>query len=151
MADGTAQPNKPTTKELAHKRKLFIEFYLGEAKGNGTKAARLAGYEFPSEEAYRLLRIAQVRARIDERLAETAMTAAEVLAETSDIARAEWRDFIEVLEWDEHGNPVRVKMDLRSKVESLKLLATFHGLLTQQVQVGGDIKIEVVGVNTDLI
>ena len=30
--------------ELTTKQQLFIEHYLGEAKGNATQAARMAGY-----------------------------------------------------------------------------------------------------------
>jgi phage terminase small subunit len=31
--------------KLTEKQRRFVEFYLGAAKGNGTKAARLAGYK----------------------------------------------------------------------------------------------------------
>jgi phage terminase small subunit len=135
--DSPEQP-KPTRKDLAEKRKLFVEFYLGEAHGNGTEAARLAGYEFPSEEAYRLLRNAQVRARIDERLAEVAMTANEVLAELSDIARAEWREFL-IIKRNKDGDEVEVKMDLSSKVKSLELIGKAHGQFTEKVHHSGEI------------
>jgi phage terminase small subunit len=146
VSASSPQP-KPTRKELAHRRKLFVEYYLGDARGNGTKAAQLAGYEFPAEEAYRLLRNAQVRARIDERLAEAAMTANEVLAELSDIGRAEWRDFLEILERDEDGKPVRVKMDLGAKVKSLELIGKSHSLFTdrQQIDLDGGVRLEIVG------
>jgi phage terminase small subunit len=30
--------------DLTYKQRLFVEFYLGEASGNATEAARLAGY-----------------------------------------------------------------------------------------------------------
>lgn len=151
MADASQSQPKPSRKELAERRKLFVEYYLGDARGNGTKAARLAGYEYPSEEAYRLLRNAQVRARIDERLAEIAMSANEVLAELSDIGRAEWRDFVEVLEWDDEGKPLKVRMDLRSKVASLELLGKHHALFTDNVNLGGGVKIEIAGVDVDAL
>lgn len=137
MSESPAQP-KPTRKELAERRKLFVEYYLGEARGNGTKAAKMAGYEYPAEEAYRLLRNAQVRARIDERLAEVAMTANEILAELSDMGRAEWRDFIEILERDEDGEPIRLKFDLSAKVKSLELLGKARNLFTDKLQVEGE-------------
>lgn len=147
MADPTAQV-KITP---AHKRKLFIEAYLGNARGNGTKAARIAGYEFPAEEAYRLLRNAQVRARIDERLAEAAISANEVLAELTDIAKSEWRDFIEILEWDDEGNPLKVKMDLSQKVKSLELLGKHHQLFSENLNIHGGIEIrEYVNIPDDL-
>lgn len=150
MDSPTPQP-KPTRKELAERRKLFVDFYLGDARGNGTKAAKMAGYEFPAEEAYRLLRNAQVRARIDERLATVAMSANEILAELSDIGRSGWKDFVEVLEWGADGKPLRVRMDLGSKVKSLELLGKYHALFTENIQVGGGIKIEITGVDTDAL
>lgn len=146
-------PESPAQPKLtpAHKRKLFIEAYLGDARGNGTKAARIAGYEFPSEEAYRLLRNAQVRARIDERLAEVAMSANAVLAELTDIAQAEWRDFIEILEWDDEGKPLKVKMDLSQKVKSLELLGKHHQLFSENINIHGGIEIrEYIDIPDDL-
>lgn len=149
MDSPNPQP-KPTRKELAEKRKLFVEFYLGVARGNGTKAARMAGYAFPAEEAYQLLRNPQVRARIDERLATVAMSANEILAELSDIGRAEWRDFVEVLEWDAEGKPLRVKMDLGSKVKSLELIGKHHQLFSENLNINGGIEIrEFVGIPKD--
>jgi phage terminase small subunit len=53
---------------LTEKRRRFVEAYMGQAKGNATEAARIAGYAKPTEEGYRLLRNAQVRAAIDVRV-----------------------------------------------------------------------------------
>ena len=55
---------------LTAKRKKFVEAYCGPANLNGTKAARIAGYaeRSCSEEAYRLLRNAQVQEAIGKLL-----------------------------------------------------------------------------------
>lgn len=37
--------NDPTLDHLTFKQRLFVEAYVGRARGNGTEAARLAGYE----------------------------------------------------------------------------------------------------------
>ena len=46
--------HKRTLEDLPLKRRLFIKYYFGEALGNGAKAARMAGYHFPKQEAWRL-------------------------------------------------------------------------------------------------
>ncbi len=55
------------TPMLPERRRWFVERYMGEARGNATKAARLAGYKSPAVEGSRLLRNAEVREAIDER------------------------------------------------------------------------------------
>lgn len=45
---------------LTPKRRAFVLAYVGEEAGNGTGAARSAGYAKPGEEAHRLLKNAQV-------------------------------------------------------------------------------------------
>jgi hypothetical protein len=58
-------PRKLTTRE-----KFFIQAYLGEARGNGARAARMAGYApaYADREASRLLRRQRVRDAIDRAL-----------------------------------------------------------------------------------
>lgn len=135
MTDAAEQPKLP------YKQERFVLAYIGEAKGNATAAARIAGYKSPHPEGSRLLRNATVRARIDEELMLHAASAAEVLAELSDIAKAEWRDFVEILEWDDKGKPLRVKMDLGAKVKSLELLGKHHQLFSENLNIHGGIEI----------
>src|SRR5689334_5345750 len=45
---------------LTAKRRAFVLAYIGEAQGNATGAARIAGYSKASEEGHRLLKNAQV-------------------------------------------------------------------------------------------
>jgi phage terminase small subunit len=96
------------TDELSPRRQMFVEYYLGECRFNGTAAARAAGYEGDDNvlavTASRLLRNAKVRALIDSRISEAAMSANEVLSRLSEIARGRVTDFV-----DDDG-----KFDLRA-------------------------------------
>jgi hypothetical protein len=77
------------------KRRLFVEHYLGTALCNGAEAARRAGYADPKDEAHRLLREPEVAKLIEERIAEAAMGANEVLARMADIGRGSIEHFID--------------------------------------------------------
>jgi hypothetical protein len=72
---------------MTDRQALFIQFYLGEAKLNATAAARLAGYADPEKEGWRVRQDPEVQAEISGRFAEYGMSADEVIAELSDIAR----------------------------------------------------------------
>ncbi len=50
---------------LPPKRRAFVLAYVGECQGNGTAAARLAGYQKPDVEAARLLVMAKVAAAVE--------------------------------------------------------------------------------------
>jgi phage terminase small subunit len=119
---------------LSGKRLAFVDAYLGDQKGNATGAARAAGYAKPEQEGHRLLKNAEVRARIDEVLRERALSRDEVLAELSEVARAEWRDFLQIRR-DKDGEILDVRMDLGGKVKSLELLGKYHGLFSEKVDV----------------
>ncbi len=57
---------------LTERQRKFVDAYMGEANGNGTKAARLAGYAGDDNtlaaQAYDLLRNAKIRSALDARL-----------------------------------------------------------------------------------
>src|SRR4051812_21760757 len=88
-----AKPTPDPLEGLTVKQRLFVSYYLGEAKGNGTAAARMAGYAVPTEQAYENLRKPHIRAAIDAKLAGPALAADEVLARLSDMATADLGDF----------------------------------------------------------
>jgi phage terminase small subunit len=81
----------PTTEdELTPKEQLFVAHYLGEARGNGTKAMRLAGYKGNANTlavgASQNLRKPKIAAAIEQGLADI-MPKAEVLHILADQAR----------------------------------------------------------------
>ena len=79
------------TKQLA-----FVEAYLRHF--NASRAAIEAGYSEKSaySQGHRLLKKAEIRAVIESRLAEAAMSADEVLTRLSDMARADIGDFLDL-------------------------------------------------------
>jgi hypothetical protein len=89
MADEEIQQPEPEEIKLTYKQRRFVDAYVGEAKGNGTRAAIIVGYAEKGArvEAHRLLTNANIQAAIKERVSEYAMSPEEVLAEYADIAR----------------------------------------------------------------
>ena len=62
--------------ELTEKQRRFVEAYVGPAKGNGSEAARMAGYKAKDAHAYsvvadRLLASVGIRRAVDDVLAKT--------------------------------------------------------------------------------
>jgi phage terminase small subunit len=125
----TTNDNADDLENLSVKQRLFVDALLGPARGNGTLAAELSGYNgnrvtLASIASENLTKPA-IKAAIHRRLEETsylAMTPAEVQIEVARIARAPWKDFIEV-DYNDKGEPIRTKMQLRDKLGALKLNA----------------------------
>lgn len=130
------------------KQELFIAAYLGEAKGNATEAARIAGYKKPKEQGYENLNKPHIHARVKDYVASKFATADEVLTELTDVAMAKWRDFL-IIKRDKDGNEVEVKMDLHAKVKSLELLGKHHQLFTENMNVSGSLTREYIIVEDD--
>ena len=124
---------------------MFVSAYLGDAHGNATEAARIAGYKQPQSQGPRLLKKVAIASRVSQHVAEKFANADAVLAELTDVALAEWRDFIEVLAYDKKGNPVKVRMDLSNKVKALELLGKHHQLFTDKQTVDVNIREHRVG------
>ena len=82
--------------KLTDKRRHWIEAYLGEALFNATEAARIAGYAHPNVAAARIVKASAVREAIEERLADLAMSADEVIARLSEQGRATVADFVTI-------------------------------------------------------
>lgn len=122
-------------KEINDREILFIEHYL--IHGDATQAAIAAGYSphRANQQGYQVLHRPKIQKYIQKRLDKAAMTADEVLSELADIAKSEWRDFIEVSH-DEEGN-VKVKMRLADKIKALELLGRNHKLFTDKIEASG--------------
>lgn len=134
---------------LTNKQTAFVDAYLGIAHFNATKAATIAGYGKPRQEGSRLLSNADISARISDELKSRAMPADAVLAELTDVASADWREFVKVRTNPRTGEPIEVTMDLGAKVKSLEILAKAHGLLTDRLDISGSLtsKVEMVGID----
>ena len=127
-------------KELTLKQHAFIAAYLGDAKGNATEAARMAGYEHPIASAKDNMRNPTIRSRVKDRVEQYAGSAEEVLTQLRDVATADWRDFIDVLAYDKKGNPVKVRMDLSNKVKALELLGKYHQLFVERQEINVNVR-----------
>ena len=135
---------------LNPKQRLFVEYYLGVAHLNATKAARLAGYAEPGQQGHRLLKNVQIAEAIKERVAEAAMAADEALYRLADHARATIEDFMEEGEefvrletgrrngklhlirkfgWDKEG---RLAIELHDAQAALIQIGRHHGLFTDR-------------------
>lgn len=77
---------------LTRKQRLFVEYYVGEAKGNATEAARLAGYSSPEGSAAKNMgkgKLLEAIAALSAELAEKdgALTPEEIQEMWAEIAR----------------------------------------------------------------
>jgi hypothetical protein len=82
---------------MTDKQKQFVNFYLGRAHFNATKAAELAGYAFPMQQGYETKNHPEVAELIRQRLESETLKADEVLRILSEQARGNIREFIEPL------------------------------------------------------
>lgn len=133
---------------LTAKQEAFIAAYIGEARFNATRAATIAGYSKARQSGSETLANPVVAARVQEELKARSISGEGVLAELTDIATADWRDFIKVRTNPKTGEVTEVAMDLGAKVKSLEILAKAHGLLTDKVDLTGSLTstVELVGV-----
>jgi phage terminase small subunit len=136
-----------TDKPLTEKQRAFVAAYVGEAKGNGTHAARLAGYEGDDKTlavtASRLLGNAKVAAALDVFRMATAkasiMDAQEAAETLTTIARGEATDRRIV-----GGKDDFVEADLpvqcHVRVEAVKALSKMRGYdAAQRTELSGTI------------
>jgi phage terminase small subunit len=128
-------------RDLTLKQERFVLAYVGEAKGNGTEAARQAGYSDPEVSAFNNKQNQAVRARIDELLRAEALTAAEVLAELTAVAKSPTDHFMQVVmpADDETGREMIVRLDYGAKIKSLELLGKYHALFTDKQEINAKV------------
>lgn len=108
------------------KQEEFIAAYLGEAKGNATEAARIAGYKHPHSQGPRLLENVEIASRVKQHIENAAMSAHDVLSELAQVA------LLDVM-----GDPKSVQ----NKVRALELLGKYHKLFTERVEHSGKIDV----------
>lgn len=116
-------------KKLTFKEQGFVDAYVGVARGNGTKAAVMAGYsqKTAAEIAYENLRKPHIQAAISKRVSEYAMSPEEVLAAYADIARnASIVPLLELALRNQHGKAVsRPYIELLDEDGNIKPEARF--------------------------
>ena len=130
------------SKKLTFKEDLFVSAYLGKAHGNGTLAAKMAGYSGDDNtlgsRAKHLLQKDKIAARVKVHVASAAMSADEVLAELSKIGKEDWKEFLDI-RTNKDGEIVSAKIILGDKVRALELLGKYHALFTDRMQHEGEV------------
>lgn len=144
-----AQAGRKPGGSLTFRQRLFVYYYLGEARGNATEAARLAGYSDPNGNAHRLTVNDGVRAAIDSQVSDAAISAPEVLARLTEHATADMAEFVNVdarggitLDFKKAKDADRLRLvkkivpnkygltlELYDAQSALTTLAKYHGLL----------------------
>lgn len=119
---------------LTEKQILFVEAYL--ANSNATEAAKKAGYSAKTaySQGQRLLKNVEIQARLQKRVEKAIMSADEVLSQLADIARADWKDFLEI-KLDKDGRVVDTMLRLTDKIKALELVGKHHKLFTDKTEV----------------
>ena len=123
--------------KCSHRERAFAEAYVGPARFNSSRAAVMVGYsdsQWIRATAAKIKHRPAVMAYIQALLAAASPPPEAILAELADVAFSEFRDHIEITRDQRTGEVVRVKMDLRSKVEALHILAKARKLLVDRVE-----------------
>lgn len=79
---------------LTNKQRVFIEEYL--KCWNASEAARRVGFKQPNMAGPRLILKDSIKAAIEVRIAEKAMSADEILQRLADMARGDMGDFLDI-------------------------------------------------------
>src|SRR5687768_4076781 len=120
---------------LTIKQRLFVEAYI-ETR-NGTEAARRAGYAGDDYvlgvQAHDNLRNPKIKVHIENRIKSHIISANEVLKELSDIATADWREFLQV-KYGKDGEVIHARPALGDKLRALELSGKYHKLFTEKVE-----------------
>lgn len=121
---------------LIDRAEAFAVAYVGPARFNATAAARIAGYKDPAQSGWELKKNLDVRARIDELLAESTLTAKEVLRELTEMALAPTSHYQQITQVDEDtGEVLSVRQDYSAKTKALELLGKHHRLFVDKQEV----------------
>lgn len=136
---------------LHDRQRDFVLAYVGNARGNAERAAQAAGYANPNRDGSRLLRDGRIRAAIAELLEPLITPSLMVLRELNDIALASYPDVYACIDKDGNMDWAKlnesglthvvksitrtrqgIKIELHDKLEALRILARYHGLLINQ-------------------
>lgn len=139
-------------RKLTEKQKKFCDYYI--ETGNATEAARRAGYSprTVSEIGYENLNKPHLKAYIDKRLAELESQriadAKEVLQYLTAVLRGEVDEEVVVVEstgdFMSRARTLRKETGVRDRNKAAELLAKRYGLLTERINLAGDVAIQIV-------
>ena len=153
MTDPTTTPPAEAPDEasdplerLTVKQRQFVFYYCGSAAGNGTRAARMAGYSGDantlSSMAWENLRKPDIKAAIEAELERLAMDEREILWRISQHARADLGEFLDT------STPGRALVELSGEEKPLHLLKKVKQKVLVQ---GGDEGVEVLQTEIEVV
>lgn len=96
---------------LTEKQRRFVEAYMGQAAGNATEAARVAGFGNPKSQGSRLLTFVDVKKAIEERQKADPLVA----------SREERQRFLTAAMRGEHGG------ELKDRIKATEVLGKAQG------------------------
>jgi phage terminase small subunit len=127
-------PSVVLPNELNNRQKLFVTYYI-ETR-NGTKSAKLAGYEGDDNSlkvtASRLLTNANVQSALDSYFQSRILSANGVLSELSSMAFAPLADM--EARQGENGQLIPAVLRPADKIKSLELVGKFHRLFADRTE-----------------
>jgi phage terminase small subunit len=155
---------------LNDRQRVFCDEYL--RRWNATEAARIAGYNDPEVQGWRLKQNAVVKSAIDARLKSHHLGADEVLARLADHAMGSMEDFVSIRTNLDTGNPEPVidiekarragKLHLIKKIRiddkgtaielydadaALTLVGKHHELFTEKQKIEGEVTTRITNLN----
>jgi hypothetical protein len=89
---------------MSERRKRFVEAFTGEANGNKTEAARIAGFAQPEFEGMRLTKDDKVVQAIASRVEAEAMGSTECLTRIAELGRADIGEFADLVGATDEGH-----------------------------------------------
>ncbi len=128
-------------RQLTEKQRRFVEAYMGEAKGNATEAARLAGYKgdydtLRSVGSENLTKPA-IRDAIDARVDNCPLVASrqDRLEFLTRVMLGQETDRMMTKE-----GPIDVEPAMRDRLKALELLGKIQGDFVQKVELKGEVR-----------
>lgn len=140
--------------QLTEKQRRFVEFYTGEAKGNGALAARLAGYQGTDKAltvaGSRLLATASVAAAIQSAFAavrsKATLTRREVAEFLAKAVREEIEEDVVVVQGEGDGmstaTTVRKRIGARDRLKAAEVHLKVSGDMIEKVEVKSDVHLK---------
>ena len=109
------------------------------------RAAELAGYNGDrntlAQTANDLLKLPKIQAYYNECLESLSINPTEILAEIGEIARAPWKEFVDIV-YDDEGNVIPAQVKLNEKLKALELAGKHHRMFADRVETESSIDID---------
>jgi phage terminase small subunit len=105
------------SKPLTLKQRQFVDAYVGQARGNATEAARIAGYSDPEQSGWQNKKKVDISAAIEAELKLRTLGADEVLERLTQHAQGTLRHFVYL-----SGDNVTVDLGTEDALAHLHLL-----------------------------